>query len=210
MALYPNARAYLQAVYDHYRSLESYCDSGISRSLGRKHPRLCSFNTKFRRPSLFRFAFERSHPNARRRHLLTTCVVGHDGTAPYFYAKHYSAPAEVERPESLDMALAGATGISSGTAHTIGALLFKEVSGFNLLDLRRIRFRPHKVVLGVPCVCVSGIHPRGGRYTAWFGAGDMLLRRLFRSNFNSEKLRYNPSGACAIDPEVFHAPSVET
>jgi hypothetical protein len=125
------------------------------------------------------------------------------------YSKHYSGPAGVEVSESLDLAIAGATGISSGTAHTIGALLFAEVSGFNLLDLRRVRFRRNRIVLGVPCICVSGLHPRAGRWSAWFGEQDMLLRRLYRSRFNSEELRFNPSTTAAFEREAFHVPIVE-
>ena len=120
MSIYPNARAYLQAVYERYRSLQGYCDTGVSRSLGRRYPRICKFETKYQHPNLFRFAFESPHPNKRRQHLSTKCVVGHDGTAPYFFSQHYSGPANLEHEESLDIAVAGATGISSGTAHTIG------------------------------------------------------------------------------------------
>ena len=209
MALYPNARSYLQAVYERYRCLEAYSDTGISRSLGRRQPRLCKFETLYQRPNLFRFTFESPHPSPRRRHLFSRCVVGHDGTTPFLFSKHYSGPAGTELSESISMAIAGATGISSGTAHTIGALLFAEVSGFTLLDLERPRFRRNRTIQGVPCVCVSGLHPRGGRCTAWFGAEDMLLRRLYRSKFNAEELRFNPSPAATFAPEDFDAPSVE-
>jgi len=209
MALYPNARVYLEDVYDRYRSLEAYSDTGLSRSLGRRHPRLCKFETRYQSPGLFRFAFDSPHPSPRRRHLFSECVVGHDGASPYIYSKHYSGPAGVEISESLDLAVAGATGISSGTAHTIAALLFAEVSGFTLLDLRRIRFRRNRIVLGVPCVCVSGLHPRAGRWTAWFGAEDMLLRRLYCSGLNSEELRFNPSTTPTFEREDFDAPHVE-
>lgn len=210
MPLYPNARAFLQAVYERYRSLEGYSDTGVSRSLGLRRPRICTFETSYLRPGLFRFAFETPHPSPRRKHLSSKCVVGHDGEAPYFFSKHYSGAEQLEHPESLDLAVAGATGISSATAHHIGSLLFVEISGFTLLDLRRVRFRRNRMVLGVPCISVSGHHPRGGRYTAWFGADDLLLRRLYRSRFNTEELRFNVSTRSNSRPEDFHAPRVET
>lgn len=209
MPLYPNARAFLISVYERYRALDAYSDTGLSRSLGRRHPRLCTFATSYSRPNLFRFEFESPHPSPRRRHLFSRCVVGHDGKAPFLYFKHYTGDAGVELPESLDLAVASATGISSGTAHTIGSLLFSEVSGFTLLDLRRLRFRPNRVIGGVQCVCISGLHPRGGRYTAWFGADDLLLRRLYRSKFNSEEVRFNPSTAKSHPIESFAQPRVE-
>lgn len=209
MALYPNAHAYLQAVYERYRTLEVYGDSGTSKSLDRKYPRVCNFETQYQRPGLFRFAFECPHPSPGRRYLFSKCVIGHDGTAPYFFSQYYSGPADIEQSESLEMAVAGATGISMGTAHTIGALLFADVGGFSLLHMKRIRFRRYRMIQGVPCVCVSGLHPRGGRYSAWFGAEDMLLRRLYRSKFNSEEIR-TPTVAVHFEREAFLAPSVAT
>lgn len=210
MPLYSNARAYLEAVYARYRSLDAYSDTGLTRSLGSRYPRLCTFDTKYLRPSLFRFQFESPHPNIRRRYSFSRCVVGHDGKAPYLYSHYYSGPADVERSESLDFAIAGATGISGGTAHTIAALLFGEVSGFTLLDLHRIRFRRSRAIGGVQCVCISGLHPRGGRWSAWFGAEDMLLRRLYQSKFNTEELRFSPSTSHTAEPETFLVPHVET
>ena len=209
MPFYANARSYVEAVYARYRSLERYSDTGISRSLGRRHPRICRFETQFQRPDLFRFDFESPHPSPRRKHLTSRCVVGKDGAAPYFFSRHYSGEPELEHPESFELAIAGATGISSGTAHTIGALLFEEVGGFTLLHLKRIRFRRSRVIHGVQCVCVSGLHPRGGRVTAWFGSQDMFLRRLYRSTFNSEELRFNPAAICSVPQEAFLASAIE-
>ena len=210
MPLFANARTFLEAVYTRYRALDSYSDSGLSRSRGTRHPRLCAFETKFQRPHFLRFAFESPHPYRKRRHLVSRCIVSHDGTYAYLYASHYSSSSTLEQQESLDMALAGATGISSGTAHTIGALLFSDVSGFNMLHLKRPRFRRSRVVEGVPCTCVSGLHPRGGRFTAWFGTEDLLLRRLYRSRFNSEELRFSPQANPSIPREAFHAPRSAT
>lgn len=207
MPLYSNARAYLEAVYARYRALAGYSDTGLSRCLSQKYPRLCTFETKYQRPHCFRFAFQSPHPSQRRRNLTSECVVGHDGASPYFYSKFYSGPPNLEAEESLDLALAGATGISSGTAHTIGALLFAEISGFTLLDLKRIRFRRNRLVMGVKCVCITGLHPRGDRFTAWFGEEDMFLRRLYRSKFKSEELRFNPIEALSLGAEAFLAPN---
>jgi hypothetical protein len=210
MPLYANARAFLEAVHARYRSLRGYSDTGLSRSVGRRFPNVCTFETKFLQPNRFRFSFEKAHPSPRRRHLISRCVVGHDGATPYFHWRHYSGPPQLEHPESFSLAIAGATGISSGTAHTIGALLFEDVGGFTLLDLKRVRFRRNRIVLGVPCVCVSGLHPRGGRYTAWFGEQDLFLRRLYRkTKFKSEELRFNPSESSSFDLETFSAPTIE-
>lgn len=206
MPLHPNARAYLEAVHVHHRSLPTYSDTGVSRSLSPGRPGVCRFETHFLSPGLFRLAFERSHPHPPLKHKVSRSVVGHDGDSAYLHTQHDGRPATIIRPVSLDMAVAMATGISSGTAHTIGALLFAEVSGLGLLDLRRIRFRRHRILAGVRCVCVSGIHPRGGRVTAWFGADDMLLRRLMDSRFGTEELRFIPATPPTFTPADFMAP----
>ena len=175
----------------------------FGNSLGTRRPWPCTFETRFRRPTLLRFAFESPHPSRRRQHMVSRCVVGHDGTRPFFWASHYSSPAQLDHPESLDLALAGATGISSGTAHTIGALLLPDITGFNLLDLRRQRFRKGRIVQGVHCTCVSGLYPRGGRCTAWFGTEDLLLRRRYRSRFNMEEVRFDPQANPVLALELF-------
>lgn len=210
MPLHPHARAYLEAVHAHHRSLTAYSDSGLSRPLSPRRPGACSFETRYLAPGYFRFAFERAHPYPKLKHKVSRSVVGHDGDSAYLHTQHDGRPAMLSRPGSLDLAVAMATGISSGTAHTIGALLFAEVAGWGLLDLRRIRFRRHRVVAGVRCVCVSGIHPRGGRVTAWFGAEDMLLRRLLDCRSASEELHVIPQRMPSLTPTDFVAPVVAT
>jgi hypothetical protein len=209
MPTYANAREFLREVEAHYRSLPGYSDSGLSRSLGLRRPRLCTFETAYRAPGLFRFSFSSSHPYKPLRNLVTRDVIGTDGLKPYFYSRSYGGEEEIEVPESLEMAVAGATGISSGTAHTIGALLFQEVGGFRLLDLRKIRFRPRREIDGVPCIAVTGLHPFGGRTTAWFGSEDLLLRRLVRSRFKSEELRFDPKPFCSDSDDMFDAPRID-
>jgi hypothetical protein len=207
MPLHPNARAYLEAVLAQHRALQAYVDTGMSRPLSPRRPGVCRFETRYLEPGLFRFAFERPHPHPRLKHRVSRSVVGHDGDSAYLHTQHVGLPATLSRPGSLDLAVAMATGISSGTAHTIGALLFAEIGGWGLLDLRRLRFRRHRIVAGVRCICISGIHPRGGRVSAWFGAEDMLLRRLLDNRAGSEELRVIPQRMPALTPADFVAPA---
>jgi hypothetical protein len=143
------------------------------------------------------------------RHLKAETIVGsHHGT-PYLFDRTYGSAPAIETPESIDLAIACATGISSGTAHTIAALLFPEVSGFTMLDLHRIRFRRNRIIDGVLCISVSGIHPRGGRYTAWFGIHDLLLRRVVRNKFRKEELRTNIRVDHALPEALFTPPRID-
>jgi len=210
MPTFQNARTYLREVVRRYRELLSYSDTGMSYRPHCRRDRLCTFETDYSRPADFRFHFESPHPYRPLRHLTTQTTVGIRNAKPYFVTRYYQGDGRAETPEDLDLAIAGATGISSGTAHTIASLLFPEVSGFSLLDLRRIRFRRSRVVDGVRCVAVSGLHPYGGgRYTAWFGEQDFLLRRLLTSRFKAEENRTNIRTSHVISEDRFAPPRVE-
>lgn len=210
MPTFRNAREFLEAVVRRYRELSSYSDTGRSHCPNCRRERLCTFRTDFVAPNNFRFAFESPHPYRRLKHLKSQVVVGTHLGKQYFYDKTYSDTPSIEIPESLELAIAGATGISSGTAHTIGALLFPEVGGFTMLDLRCLRFRRDRVVDGIQCVAVSGLHPRGGRYTAWFGTHDLLLRRIVRAKFRAEELRREIRVGHALADDLFLPPPIET
>lgn len=199
MALFRNAREFVIAAVARYRELSSYSDVGVVRSGHRTLPPSCWFETDFQRPGAFRFQFIRPHAHRRLRfHRLTKYIAGSDGTSPYFYAEERGHKPLIERESSLELAVAGATGISQGAAHTIGALLLPTVGGFELTMLRKLRFRTSRPLDGVMCTVVSGLHPwGGGRYTAWFGT-DLLLRLLIRHRSCEEEVRFN----IRVDEEV--------
>jgi hypothetical protein len=207
---YRNAREFLDAVIQRYRKLSSYSDAGKSHRPNCRRDRLINFCTDYISPNNFRFNFESRHPYRRLRHLKAEVIVGCYQGTPYFFDRTYGSSPAIETLESIDLAIASATGISSGTAHTIGALLFPELSGFTLLDLRRIRFRRNRIIDGVPCISVSGLHPRGGRCTAWFGAHDLLLRRMVQNKFRQEELRTNIRVGHAIPEMLFTPPRINT
>jgi hypothetical protein len=209
MPTYRNARAFVEAAIHRYRGLEAYSDLGKSHRPNCRRERLCTFRTDYRAPDNLRFEFASPHPYRRLKNHMTRAVVGAFQGRPYFFDENYSGEKSIEEPESLDLTLAGATGISSGTAHTIGALLLSEVQGITLLDLKRLRFRRDRTIDGIPCKAISGLHPRGGRVTAWFGDQDLLLRRLVRSRFRSEELRTNIHTNHGLPDELFLPPPVE-
>ncbi len=211
MSRYANAREFLQAVMNRYRSISGYSDEGVSYSYGRGHRSVCTFRSDYRQPRLFRFSFSRSHPYKPLSHIITSYAIGSDGKQAYFYSRSFEGKEELELEKSLEMAVAGATGISSGTAHTIGELLFDEIGGFSFLDLKRIRFRRTREIDGVHCVAISGLHPNGGRITAWFGVDDLLLRRKLRkhSRGKTDELRFRVKSDSACSPEFFYIPKIE-
>ena len=208
MNTFRSARTFLQAVEARYQALTSYSDTGWTTRIHRLHERRCTFETSYVAPDQFRFAFETPHPYWRLRHRVARHVFGSADGALYDYDRSYSGAESLETPESLELAVAGATGISDGTAHTIASLLFPDVRGFRLSDLQRLRFRRTRVIDGVACIAISGLHPRAGRYTAWFGAQDLMLRRLLRPRLQCDERRTNIRVNEMIPVETFAVPRI--
>lgn len=103
------------------------------------------FRTAFRRPDQFRFEFSNQiHP----RGPWLRYVVWKSGTV---VRSHWDVGPRDERLRSLSLALAGATGVSDGSAHTIPALLLPEVGGRKLTSLVGARLLGQEEIDGVEC-----------------------------------------------------------
>jgi hypothetical protein len=76
------------------------------------------------------------------------------------------------------MGLAGATGVSRGSAHTVPALLTKEISGFSLTELTKLSLKGQELFEGEDCYIVEGYHPNGEPWQLWISKKDFLLRKL--------------------------------
>ena len=210
MSIYPSARALLNQVLKKYRALDTYVDHGVVRPTFSDGPLTCWFETDFSKPDYFRFQFIRPHPHRRLRNLrLTKYIVGNDGTKTYFSSQERGCRTRIDIEDGLAMAVAGATGISRGAAHTIGALFFEDIGGFELTMLTGLRFRRSRMFDGVMCYRISGEHPRGGRYTVWFGTEDLLLRKLVSHRFRSEEIRFDIRIDASISATRFAVPSYE-
>jgi hypothetical protein len=206
MPTYNNARECIAAIIARYRVLDSYADEGYVRPSGSTGPNECWFDTQFSRPSLFRFQFSRPHPYPPLRHLVTKVVVGSDGTTAYSRIEHDGLVRKNDIEQNLGLAVVGATGISRGAAHTIGNLLLECVGGFSLSMLNRPRFRRSRGFLGEHCGRITGIHPRGGRITVWFGTSDLLVRKIVRHRTKNEEVRENIRIGQSMDQAVFRVP----
>ena len=168
------------------------------------------FTTAYQAPSSFRFSFEQGHPHHPLREHRTSCVVGVDALGPFLSLSFYGKPAKLERGASLETYVAGATGISRGSAYTIGSLLFKEVGPFELAGIRRVRSWRSRTFGGVHCVGVSGHHRAGGLVVAYFGAKDLLLRRVVYHRLRHVQVRSRLSTVRRHVNGVFPAHSGET
>ena len=188
------------------RMAEAYANCGTYRDHGTvetvffplrkgKWTETLRFRTALVRPDHFRFEFVEDSDRY---------VVHSDPTGVRTWWDVMDA---VEEEESLEFALAGATGISSGSAHTIPSLLLNETNSFS--DAR---------LDGVPCYRVEGKNQQGDVESLWIDKATHLVRRIdtgdrfpdFRTEETTlyypqinidippEELEFNPSGLISI------------
>src|SRR5262245_26962508 len=116
-----------------YASCKSYHDSGVVKTVfvqaGGNWTVEKPFTTAFVRPDRFRFEYKEKDGGGQERRY----IVWRKGKEVQTW---WDVKPGVEKPESLGLALAGASGVSGSSAHTVPALLLpKEVSGRRLTDL---------------------------------------------------------------------------
>jgi hypothetical protein len=208
-----HAKAIVEKVVARYAAMTTYCDSGaVDTHLNDSDPVLSTtFSTWFRKPSLFRFEFERPHAYPPLRHIVGRNVVGFDGSEAYNWARMGTDAARMAVKENLSLAIAGATGISSGCAHTIGKLLMPGIGGRSILELLEMRQDADMPVDGIPCYSVTAKHPKGGDVRFLIEKEALLVRRVTTERETSghpsterrERIRVDEP----IDDSVFKRPA---
>ncbi len=174
-----DAPTLLRRVVKAYAALNSYQDSGtVTRYDGSDSPYQTPFMTAYQSPSLFRFSFSRPHPYPPLRHIVTKVDLGFDGTAAFYVTKRYDKPPMSQPTQDLNEAIARATGISSGAAHTISQLLLRDISGFSILELVEARSLDDTRFNGIECHLISAQHPKGGEWRFWIEKDTLLIRKL--------------------------------
>jgi hypothetical protein len=162
-----------------YATCKSYRDSGVvtndfgPHSRAENYPRhidVKPFRTAFERPDRFRFEYDDPTPE---KPYIVWAKVGEVRT--WWYIKR-----GVEKLSSLDLGVAGATGVSSGSAHTIPSLLLPDqITGAKLsamIDLARL---PDESLDGTPCFKVQGKYGFGNQpRTVWLEKATFLVRRI--------------------------------
>jgi hypothetical protein len=117
------------------------------------------------------------HPYAPLAHIVSQHCFGADSVGAYAWTKHHNEPANIEDLENLALAVAGATGISRGAAHTIGGLLLPDIGGYTLGQASSWTVLRHEVLENTECVVLLG-NRRGGQQTLWIHEGTMTLRKV--------------------------------
>jgi hypothetical protein len=132
------------------------------------------FRTVFAGPGAIRFAY-RELPSEFNPEEFNQLVVGDAGT--YSYSFHAAAP---ERGGSLEMAVAGMTGISGGLVIDILPLLQTGLSVPSALDMEDARVIGAEDVDGTPCDIIEAVsRPAAPEHVrVWIAQSDSLIRRL--------------------------------
>ncbi len=204
----PKATQVIARMAKVYSECQSYSDSGsvttVFRSGTGNETEVKHFSTAMMRPSKFRFEFsEQQNPQSRY-------IVWQDGDEVRTW---WDLNSRSEREDSLGLALAGATGVSSGAAHTIPSLLMpNEIGGRLLTDLEAARLADNKLLDGHACHTIEALYA-GDPITIWIDEQTFLVRRIdstsvFDGFTTTETTVYVPVINQEVAPELlkFNAP----
>lgn len=164
------------------------------------------FSTSFVRPAgLFRFEYQEDDkpngPNPRY-------VIWSNGREVRSW---WTIRPVVQKMPSLEMAIAGATGVSGGSANTVPSLLLQIAFGQMLKHLQGfVPAARSERVGGANCWRVDAKDLRGFPVVVWVDKNTFLVRRLFQrvnlgpqSGIAETTTTYKPSLNVTFDPRVF-------
>jgi outer membrane lipoprotein-sorting protein len=182
-----------------YAGCKSYRDSGVVKTVFIKATGNRTvdkpFTTAFVRPDRFRFEYREEAGGQERRY-----IVWRKGKEVQTW---WDVRPGVEKPESLNPALAGATGVSASSAHTVPALLLpKEVEGRRLMDITEAKQVKDAKLDKVDCFRIEGMFG-GSPTTLWIDQKTFLVRRIdAQKKFGNFRTEETTTYAPVIDEEI--------
>jgi hypothetical protein len=210
----PADNGLIQALLERYAGMRTYRDRGVvRRKLDAELPAVeLTFETAYASPDLFRFAFQSPHPFPPLKHVVSNYVVGCDGGHAYVWVQHHDEAATLEMVPDVGRAVAGATGISGGSAHTIARLLIGSVGGRRLSDLRDWTVVEDSVFDGIACHRVVGMHRLGEPWELEIERESGWLRSLSHgvgSAWTSRQMRHDIHVNEELPRDTFALPVVQ-
>jgi outer membrane lipoprotein-sorting protein len=194
------AQDVLDRVAKAYAGCKSYHDSGVVKTLfvqadGNRTVEK-PFATAFVRPDRFRFEYKDKAGGGPER----CYIVWRKGKEVQTW---WDVRPGVEKPPSLGLALAGATGVSGGSAHTVPALLLpKEVGGRRLTDLAEAKRVEDAKLDRVDCFRIEGKFADSPT-TLWIDQESFLVRRIdAREQFPDFRTETTTTYHPAIDEDI--------
>lgn len=163
----PGADVILKDARNTYAALKSYSDSGTATVRMGGSDQSTTFTIRLQRPSFYRIVWQGTMGQG---------AAWSDGTGDFLR----SASMANEKQKDREMALGGATGISSGVAATIPGTFFDQNWGNALGAAGTHVLKPDEAVDKIPChVVETKIESRGMTLTAtcWIGRQDHLIHK---------------------------------
>lgn len=204
----PEASQVIARMAKVYSECQTYSDSGsvttVIHSDGSNETEVKPFLTAMVRPSKFRFEF------SEQRNTDSRYIVWRDGDDVRTW---WDLNKRSEREDTLGMALAGATGVSGGSAHTIPSLLIPdEIGGWLITDIEAAKLGNKEVLDGHACYTIEALYA-GDPITIWIDEQTYLVRRIdstsvFGGFTTTETTVYDPLVDQEVDPKqlTFNAP----
>jgi outer membrane lipoprotein-sorting protein len=161
----------LQNAAKKYAGLTSYSDEGSSSAmLGKINASSNTFTIKLARTNLYQVAWWQDGEI-----YMPKGVVWSAGDGDYLWMGKNFTP---RKSESMEMALAGATGISGGAAASIPGTFFKMNWGGQLgLAVKDARRKADEKIDGIDCYVLT--HGTDGRTNImWIGRSDLLIHQI--------------------------------
>jgi len=185
-------REILARVADVYANCASYRDEGKVVSSFEE----ISFSTLFERPSRFRFEYTRIGPPPDRYVIWRTAP----GDAQSWWTIRTDSP-----NQSMNMAIASATGVSAASSHHIPRLLMpEEVGGFSFAGDKWVDVTnaDEESVNGRICYKLAGHYPLSPTtpLTLWVDKETFLIRKVVS---NGATVTYSPQLNVPIDQSTF-------
>ena len=185
-------RQILARMAEVYANCTSYRDEGTVVSAFEE----ISFATVFERPSRFRYEYTRSGARSDRYVIWRTAP----GDAQSWWTIRSNSP-----NQSMNMAIAAATGVSAATSHHIPRLLMPdEVGGFSFAvdDWVDATTAQEESVNGRACYKLSGHYPLvpTALVTLWVDRETFLVRKVFS---NGATVTYSPQLNIPIEQSNF-------
>lgn len=195
------AREILQKMGKRYSETRSYSDFGVVKETfirdGNERVVEKPFTTAFIRPSRFRFEYKEKKRTGKTHRY----IVWRDGQKVLTW---WDVRPGVQTLESLGAALAGATGVSSSSAHTIPALLLDgEVGGRRLTDLTDAKRLEDATCGAATCMRIEGKYA-AVPMTIWVDSKTLLVRRIDTAR---EFAEFKTRTTTTYDPVIDIAPT---
>jgi outer membrane lipoprotein-sorting protein len=163
------AQQILENMATTYATCESYRDSGfVTNFFSPQHIDVKPFRTAFVRPDQFRFEYD--DPDPEKPYIVWAKG---DEVRTWWYVKP-----GVQNPPSLGRGIAGATGVSGGSAHTIPTLLLPgQIGGRSMASLTDLTRLPDEPADETPCFKLQGKFADRPT-TLWLEKETYLIRRI--------------------------------